>query len=64
MLKNDVFPTFLQIGASELPDFGAKVNLSNTDTLAILKLFENFLIPSKNEVFCIFLHFGESELSG
>ena len=53
--------------------FRAKVNLDNTYTLAIWKLFGKFLIPSnpilillkrlKNEVFPTFLQIGASELS-
>ena len=45
-LKNEVFPTFHQIGLSELSDFGNKVNLGNSYTLAIFKLFGKILIPS------------------
>ena len=53
--------------------FGTKVDLGNIYTLTILKLFENFLIPSnpllillkrlKNEVFPTFLQIGSSEFS-
>ena len=45
-LLNDIFPTFLLIGSPELSDFGIKVNLDNTYTLAILKFFRKFLVLS------------------
>ena len=45
MTKEWGFSTFLQIGTSELSNFGTKVNLDNTYTSAIFKLFVKFLIP-------------------
>ena len=53
--------------------FGTKVNLGNTYTLQVLKVFDQFLIPynprnplkkAKNEVFSTFLKIDPLELSG
>ena len=45
-LKNRFFPLFFGFVNQNFLIFGTKVNLDNTYTLAILKLFKKFLIPS------------------
>ena len=67
------FPHFFRFVQRNGLIFGTKVNLDNTYTFAILKLFEKYLIPSnpllilfkrlKNEVFPTFLQIGSPELT-